>query len=377
MWQTFHDAWWRLATQSQPASFLDTFACGALRVCSTAYQCAVALRNGAYDSGWARQRQLPCRVISVGNITVGGTGKTACVELIVRRLQAMGRRVAVLSRGYGGSRRLYWLRWQDGTLFINGQADASIQDLADEPRLLARHLDGVPVVVAADRVQAGQFACRSFGVDTVVLDDGFQHRRLRRDCDIVLIHALMPLGGWMLFPRGPMREPLDSLRRAQVMIVTKADEALEKLGALKERLHAMSPEATILSSVHEPSHLVDGLTQRPLDLKQLARVRVGLLSSIGDPHGFESTVQRLGASIDWHAQFPDHHCYTQKDWLSIRLRTEQRCQTLLTTEKDWVRLASFAVAEPPAVPLWVLGIRMTMLSGERALDDRLARLYAG
>ncbi|MCH8203168.1 MAG: tetraacyldisaccharide 4'-kinase [Proteobacteria bacterium] len=141
MWKSLHDAWWRLATQSHPESFSDALVCGALRTGSVVYQAAVTLRNLAYDKGLARQITLPCRVVSVGNLTVGGTGKTACVELISKRLAARGKRVAVLSRGYGGRRKEYWLTSEQGALRVNGEA-REMDGLADEPQLLAHHLDG-------------------------------------------------------------------------------------------------------------------------------------------------------------------------------------------------------------------------------------------
>ncbi len=343
-----------------------------------AYGAAVALRNGAYDRGWRRQVKLPCRVVSVGNLTVGGTGKTACVELITRKLTASGRHVAILSRGYGGARRDYWLRWEGGRLEINGEPGGGSDGLADEPQLLARHLKGVPILVGPRRDRTGQLACESFGVDTVVLDDGFQHRQLQRDCDVVLIHARMPFSGWPLLPRGPMREPLTALKRAQVIVLTKADEALETLGALSERLRSFSPEAAIMTAVHEPSSLEDPLTGRMEGPQYLSGRQVGLVSSIGDPEGFEATIRRLHATVKWHQAFPDHHRYQPGDWTTICDHVARSpVDALVTTEKDWVRFQTCPMSHVPCpTSLWVLSVRMKVLSGEHALDDRLARLYA-
>ena len=378
MWQSLHDAWWRLATQHRPQSFVDALACRALETASITYGAAVTLRNLAYDQGWARQVRLPCRVVSVGNVTVGGTGKTACVELISRKLEALGRRVAVLTRGYGGARQEYWLRASDGQLEVNGETPTGFSGLADEPQLLARHLDGIPVLVGARRDRTGRLACQSFGADTVVLDDGFQHRRVQRDCDIVLVHARTPLGGWAVLPRGPMREPLTALRRAHVVIVTKADEALETLGALSERLRAFSPEAVLVTALHAPASLVDGATGEQHAPSRLDGARVGLVSSIGDPEGFEATVRRLHATVLWHRAFPDHHPYQASDWDAVRARASvERPDAIVTTEKDWVRLQPVTAAQGAApVPVWILGVTMQLLSGEEALDARLAGLYA-
>ena len=376
MWQSLHDAWWRLATQSQPRSFSDALACSALATGAVAYRAAVALRNAAYDQGLAAQVRLPCRVVSVGNLTVGGTGKTTCVEFIAKKLLAAGSRVAVLSRGYGGSPRDYCLQMEAGRLLVNGEPIAGTDGLADEPQLLARHLAGVPVLVGRRRDRTGRLAHTQFGAETLILDDGFQHRRVARDCDIVLIHARMPFGGWALLPRGPMREPLSALSRAHAIIVTKADEALETLGALEERLRSLNPDAALATAVHEPSTLWEAATEQPLDLSRLEGLQVGLVSSIGDPDGFEATLRRLHATVAWHRAFPDHHRYRAKDWAALRREQGVRPEAIVTTEKDWLRLKPVAGNTPLDVPLWVLGVRLRLLTGDTLLDDRLAGLRA-
>ncbi len=375
-YHALHDAWWRLVTQSRPRALSDTLACSLLSVGSLAYRAVVSLRNAAYDHGWIRSVRLPCRVVSVGNLTVGGTGKTACVELIVNTLTTLDKSVAVLSRGYGGRRGEYWLQGQGDRLLVNGREDSQEDGLADEPQLLARHLERVPIFVGPHRARTGQAACTQFGLEAVVLDDGFQHRVVQRDCDIVLIHARMPFNGWPLLPRGPMREPLASLRRAHVIVMTKADEALERLGALTERLRALNPHATFVTAVHAPSSLTDGLTNAQRDLGRLNGARVGLVSSIGDPEGFESTVRRMHATVLWHRTFPDHHVYQPSDWASIAQGQEIRPDAIVTTEKDWVRLRSTSHESRVTSPIWILRIHMKLLSGEEELHARLASLFA-
>jgi len=379
MWQSLHDAWWRLATQRQPRAFSDALACSALGIGAAVYQGAVALRNAAYDRGWIAQVKLPCRVVSVGNLTVGGTGKTTCVEYVANKLLAMGKRVAVLSRGYGAAPpRDYWLRTDAGRLLLDGEPMTATDGLADEPQLLARRLAGVPILVGRRRDRTGQLAATQFGADTVILDDGFQHRRVARDCDIVLIHARMPLGGWPLLPRGPMREPLRALSRAHIIMITKSDEALGTVGALEEHLQGLNADATVVTTTHEASVLMESATGCAHDPISLAGLRVGLVSSIGDPQGFESTVQRLHASVAWHTAFPDHHRYQPTDWDAIRMHVRQtRPEAIVTTEKDWVRLKPVLGDQTLDAPLWILGVQMKLLHGEEALDDRLARLYAG
>jgi tetraacyldisaccharide 4'-kinase len=372
--RSLHDAWWRLATQDHPRLFPDALAAGVLSAAASGYATAVALRNAAYDRGWRPAAVLPLPVISVGNLTVGGTGKTACVELVARKLMARGRRVAILTRGYGGA-GAYRLRAESGRVVAQG-AGAGAR-LADEPQLLAARLEGVPVFVNPRRDVSGRAAAAEQAYDALILDDGFQHRRVARACDIVLVHARMPLGGWRLLPRGPMREPLTSLRRADIILITKADEALERLASLREQLRSFNKHAAVAAAVHEPSALHEPATGARHDPKRLEGRRVGLLSSIGDPEGFESTVRRLHATVAWHHVLPDHHPYRAADWDAVRAR-HGAVDAIVTTEKDWVRLkARVPAGEPARTPLWVLGVRMRIIEGEEAFDDRLAAVRAG
>ncbi len=343
------------------------------------YQGGVSVRNLAYDRGWMPQERLSCRVISVGNLTLGGTGKTACVERLASKVQQLGQRVAILSRGYGGrQQKPYWLVAQAGQVLRNGHTGTD--GLPDEPQLLALHLPGTPILVGARREQTGSLAVAQFQTGVVILDDGFQYRRLHRDCEVVLINARMPLGGWPLFPRGPMREPLASLRRADVIIVTKVDQSLELAAAMQERLRSVSPTAIIATAVHEPLALKDGVTSETLSLDLLSRGRVSLLSSIGDPDGFEQTVRRMGATVVSHAAYPDHYAYQRQDWHAmLHAASRDRAEALVTTEKDWIRLQPYLEGmkgTSVSVPVWVLRIQMRFLSGEEHIDARLAAVCA-
>ncbi len=379
MWRSLHDAWWRLATQHHPTSCPDRLTSSVLTAGSIVYQAGVAARNANYDRHPARQVRLPCAVISVGNLTVGGTGKTACVELVVRKLLARGRRVAVLSRGYGGPRRTYWLRADQGRLVCDGQPVGEAGVWADEPQLLARWLGGVPVVVGRRRDRTGRLACAKFGCDTIVLDDGFQHRQLHRDCDIVLVSARMPPGGWPVLPRGPMREPLESLRRAEMVVLTKADDDWTAANVLMERLRVLAPQAVSVVAAHEPMAIRSVPSGAVATPGSLAGQHVGLVSSIGDPQGFESTVQGLQASVLWHQVFPDHHPYRVNDWaMVLRQAQATRPDAILTTEKDWVRLAAVAHDRlPSTTPVKLVEVRLKIVRGEEEFDARLARVHAG
>lgn len=388
MWRSLHDTWWRL-TLTPPQSFSDHLLDNALRGGVWVYGAAVRWRNRAYDRAWLRQARLPRPVISVGNLSVGGTGKTACVEYLASRLTAKDRRVCILSRGYGGrTGQPYWLLAEQGRLLLNGQTVADRDDLPphrhrwgglpDEPALLASRLPGVPVLVGRRREVTGRQACEAFQADAVILDDGFQYRRLARDCEIVLVNARMPLGGWPLLPRGPMREPLESLSRADVVLITKADQSLERVAVLQEQLRRFAPQALIATAVHEPEGVRDWRTDDAVPLERVNGRRIALLSSIGDPEGFEQTLIRMGASVSSHARYPDHHRYQRPEWADL-LRTAGACgaHAVVTTEKDIIRLQPFRdEAAAGGVPVWVLRIRLRMLSGEDELDARLAGVCA-
>ncbi|MBI2885028.1 MAG: tetraacyldisaccharide 4'-kinase [Candidatus Omnitrophica bacterium] len=374
MRKSLHDAWWRIAT-TPPRSLSERLLAGTLQSGVGIYQWGVGAKNLAYDHGWIRPARLPRPVISVGNLTVGGAGKTACVAWLAEKLRGAGKRVSVLSRGYGGTVATPAVLLQhEGALQLNGRPAAEADGLPDEPQLLAKALPGVPVLIGARREQTGWLAIQQHHADVLVLDDGFQHRRLHRDCDLVVVQARMPLGGWPLLPRGPMREPLTSLRRADAIILTKSDQSLPVLGALEERLRAINPDAVMAAAVHEPAVLVDAVSGAERPAAEAARLQAHLLSSIGDPEGFEQTLRRLGATVLSHTVYPDHHPYTAEDWRTLAA-SGSGGDGWITTEKDLVRLGRFVRAEPPRRGrVWVLRVRMRFLSGEQDVDDRLARV---
>jgi len=350
---------------------------GLLGSASLMYRAGVGLRNFAYDCGLAGQTRVACPVISVGNLSVGGTGKTVCVEYLAEALKRLNKRVCVLSRGYSGKgRKSYVLERRGDTLLADGRAVTRDERLPDEPQLLAWRLK-VPVLVGPRRVKTGRLAVGHFKADAILLDDGFQHRRLARDLEIVLVNGRMPLGGWPLLPRGPMREPLGSLSRANVILITKADQSLDSLAALKERLKSLNPKAAIATAMHEPSSLGDPLRKTELPLDRLSKGRLTLASSIGDPDGFEHTVAQLGGSIVSHLRYPDHYRYALADWEEVLRRASvEAADAVVTTEKDLIRLRPFlGRVDPGRLGIWVLGVRLRLLSGEDALHARLLSLW--
>ncbi len=300
-----------------------------LGLLSLPYQGAVAARNRLYDRGILRQERLPCPVISVGNLTVGGTGKTPTVILIARMLRGEGRRPAVLSRGYGGAARSPVNTASDGKQVLMGWRDAG-----DEPILIAKAVPGVPVLTGPERIRTGRAAIEQYGADVLILDDAFQHRALFRDLDIVILDATRPLGNSSLLPQGPLREPQEALWRAHLLIRTGDPETEGPLP------HA--PSLPSFRGVHRPRELVKAATGHPLPLAELYGKKVCAFAGIAHPEAFRRSLAVLGAEIVSYRDFPDHHPYRTSDLEALRrLAGDSAADRIVTTEKDGIRLADF------------------------------------
>lgn len=331
---------------------------------SFAYSGGVVLRLGLYRRGWLPRRRLPCRVISVGNLVAGGTGKTPLVEVLARAMHRQGRRVVILLRGYRGRAEGPPTLVSDGSR-IQGRPPW----VGDEAYLLARNLSGVPVIMGADRYQAGCFAVEEFGAEDVLLDDGFQHLALYRDLDILLIDGANPFGYGYLLPRGTLREPMTSIGRAQVLIVTRADLAGET-GFLKQHLRSLNREAPILLACHQPHGLQAVGGEETMGVEALQGTAAMAFSGIADPASFEATLTRLGTKILKHLAFPDHYCFTQKDIEAIlEMGRDLKAEMILTTEKDAVRIPDFSMDQ--GIPIYALKIEFAFLEGQEALEQLL------
>jgi tetraacyldisaccharide 4'-kinase len=323
---------------------------GVLWACSGLYGVAVARRNRRYDRGDSIAK-VDAPVISVGNITTGGTGKTPLVIDIGRRLQQLGRKVGVLSRGY----------------------KAGPDQAGDELQLVARRLPEAVCVADPDRTAAAKRAIAEQRVDAIVLDDGFQHRRLHRDLDVVAIDATRPFGFGHLLPRGLLREPLRSLRRAGLIVVTRADQVdADTLRALHARLGEIAPQVPRLSCRHEPSGLVE-LGGEPSEVTIEPGCGVFCFSAIGNPDAFEATVRQMGAQICGYVRLPDHHRYQSDDLARIAQEAKRGGAALvLTTEKDAVKVANLAFDWP--LPALAVRVEVTFLDdGDTILQRILER----
>jgi tetraacyldisaccharide 4'-kinase len=331
----------------------------ALRLISLPYGGIVAARNRLYEGGVLRQQKLPRPVISVGNLTVGGTGKTPTVIFMAHILKDRGYRPAVLSRGYGGCANAPVNVVSDGNRILMGWREAG-----DEPILIAHAAPGIPVLTGNRRLLSGRAAVENFGADVLILDDGFQHRSLFRDIDMVLLDTARPFGNGFLLPRGPLREPPDSLRRADILLRTGDAENGEPLRK------AASPPS--FRAIHKPQGVVAGGTQRIEMVAALLGQKVFAFAGIGSPEAFRRSLTELGAAVVGFRVFPDHHPYDLSDIENLRrLAAESGAARIITTEKDGIRLADFPdfLAE-----LFLLRIAMEMTPDESFAELIFSRL---
>jgi tetraacyldisaccharide 4'-kinase len=324
-----------------------------LRAAEVPYTAAVRWRNRRYDAAPARRAGVP--VVSVGNLTLGGTGKTPMVQWIVGWFRRRGVRVAVISRGYGARA---------------GQSN-------DEALELEQKLPGVIHLENPDRLAAAATAVGQHDAELIVLDDAFQHRRIHRDLDIVMLDALEPLGFGHVFPRGTLREPVDGLRRADVVALSRADMLEPSLVAdLHRRVRSHAPEADWLEVVHAPRCLLrsDG-REEPLD--SLRDQSVGAFCGIGNPAGFLHTLRSCGYRVTAFREFPDHHGYTRsdiawlEDWAAGLDAAAVHKDTVLCTHKDLVKLAIDRLGPHP---LRALSVEIDFLVGQEELEARLLAL---
>ncbi len=328
---------------------------------SLPYGGAVRARNRLFDLGVLKQERIGCPVVSVGNLTVGGTGKTPMVIRLAGMLKDRGLRPAVLSRGYGGKSTADVLVVSDGRQLIAGPDEAG-----DEPVLIARRLREVPVLAGPKRTVTGRYARENFGVDVIVLDDGFQHRWIHRDLDIVLLDGRSPLGNGCLLPRGPLREPPSSLERAGVVAFTRSEE--QGASPIDGRIAARLSGRPVLRTRIRPTALV-GADGKEISLPSLAGKRVFAFAGIAQPDSFRVSIESLGGRVTGFIAYGDHHRYTAEDLRRIsRDFAAAGADILLTTEKDGVKIPG---TEALRMQLHVLAIETEILEGAEGLEAAL------
>jgi tetraacyldisaccharide 4'-kinase len=321
------------------------------------YRGLLGAREWLYGRGVLRSRTLACPVVSIGNLTVGGTGKTPAVELAAQTLSALGRRVAIVSRGYR--------RRSTGIQVVADTASVRVDpaDAGDEPFLLARRLPGVAVVVGANRYDAARLAVERFGATAIVLDDGFQHRTLRKDVEIVMVRARHPWGNGQLLPGGPLREPLDALARA-TLVVASGVEHLDDLHAVQRAAARYAPDVPVVAARYVPVECWEASRLAPRPPEHLAGRRLVAFAGLASPEGFSRTLAELRVDVPHFQRFVDHHWYSAGDLASLDARAATLgAEGLVTTEKDWVRLRD---APRPRRPIHVVSVRLALSDGAEA-----------
>lgn len=348
---------------------------------SALYFLIVQTRLFLYRSRIFRESAPGCTVISIGNLTVGGTGKTPVVEMLARALTERGRRVAILSRGYKSRprpliARLFDRIFKKKNMFtprIVSDGRALLLDsrvAGDEPFMLANNLRGVPVLVDKDRVKSGLYAIDHFDSDTLLLDDGYQYLRLKRRINIALVDRQAPFGNGFLLPRGTLREPAANLRRAHYILITKcSDESNDSLIRLIRRYNKT---ADIIECTHRPIYLREIYTgeTRPLDF--LKGLRVASLCGIAAPESFEQALRELGANLEITRAFADHHRFSRSEIRPfIRRCVQRRIPAIITTEKDAVRFPRLTDVD---VPIYFLRVEIEILRGHAQWKRLLDRI---
>jgi tetraacyldisaccharide 4'-kinase len=323
---------------------------------------------------------LGCLVVVVGNLTVGGTGKTPVVEKFARALRDRGRKVAILSRGYRSKSAPMWKKWwyrlshtaePPPRIVSDGQRVLLDSEQAgDEPYMLARNLPGVFVIVDKNRVKAGTYAIKKFGCDTLILDDGFQYLPLKGRLNLLLVDKTNPFGNGHLLPRGILREPIKHLKRASYVFLTKSDGVRDV--ELEELIQKHNPGVDVIECAHRPQYLQRFGTDERQPLEWLRGKKVGAFSGIAVPESFEKFVRDLGGHIAFTRRFLDHYRFTSADFVEIFTEgIEQKVEFIVTTEKDAVRLPD---GLPCAVPIYYLRLEIDIIRGASDFDEAVERI---
>jgi tetraacyldisaccharide 4'-kinase len=353
---------WMRIVRGEARAPREWLAAAGLRALSVGYGLALRLHLAGYRLGVARRTRFPVPVVSIGNLTLGGTGKTTASLAVARWLSEQGRRVAYLSRGYRGA-------GERKTLIVSeGFGPLLPADIAgDEPYMVARALPEVFVLVGRDRRRTGALALEKLGAEAIVLDDGFQYQRLARDLDIVLVDALLPFGYDLLVPRGLLREPPSHLARAGAVWITHSDLVRKAdLAVTRERIRRLAPGARLWEAVHQPVRLRSLIVDDEVELEALSGRKICALSSLGNPLAFERSLERLGAEITARVRFPDHHSY-RADELRADLAELNGAEWIITTEKDAVRMPAGDLNRPS----WALGVELAGRPDGPALSEEL------
>lgn len=348
---------------------------GFLKGISYIFAFVVSVRYLLYRTGLMRRYPLGIQVISIGNVTAGGTGKTPVTEIFARTLAAQGRKVAILSRGYRRKEAPFWRRLftqvvEPPLVVSDGKRVLLDSETGgDEPYMLASNLPGVAVVVDRNRVKAGRYAIKRLGCDTIILDDGFQYQKLKHSIEVVLVDSTNPFGNGNMLPRGILREPARHLKRADIIFLTKCRG---DVSAVREEIRRYNTKAEIVECNHAPKVLKDVWSREEYPLTWLKGKTTCTLSGIASPKGFENSLRHLGAKVIWCERYADHHRYASSEILYALNRTaDMGADALVTTEKDAVR---FPRLETSPVKCLYLRIAIEILNGAENFTSIINRI---
>ena len=317
-----------------------------LTLLSLVFLLGVYIRVFLYRFGFFKTEKLNCRVVSIGNLTVGGTGKTPLIFEMAKRLREKGEGVVVVSRGYKGSKA------NEVTIASHGDGPlVSWEEVGEEPFWLARRCKGIPVLVGKNRYRVGQFALKKLKPTVILLDDGFQHLKLHRDLNLLLIDCTAPFGNGYLLPRGPLREPLSHMNRASGVVLTRVNQA-QDLEGIKQKIEPWVQGKPIFHLNFFPVGFLSLGTEMEAGLTLIKEKKVLAISGIGNPFNFHQTLHELEPKEILEKVYPDHHHYSRRDFEEI-LEAGKKVNFIITTEKDSVKLEPFLEKE---TSLWVLRI---------------------
>ena len=347
---------------------------GVLQGMSYIYGFGLRVNLWMYEAGILSARKLDCCVISIGNITVGGTGKTPTAQRVAMTIKNMGYRVAVLNRGY----RAHWDK-PIGVVSDGEKIYMNSYEAGDEAYLMAKTMPGVPVVIGRNRDVTGSYAVEKLNAEVIIMDDGFQHWQLKRDMDIVLVDTQNLFGNGVMLPGGAMREPLSHLNRADILLFTRSDRSSQLTRtSLAESIRQYNKTAPIVESIHHTKEFVEiadwykGIQEKPVLMEELKGKRVIVFSAIGNPLSFEQNVSGCGLDIVEAIRYPDHHDFgmPEMQYISERAR-ELNADALITTSKDAVKIPTEFIYSNHEIPLYVMNMDIMIIRNEEIFDSKL------
>ena len=338
-----------------------------LGLAAAGYSIAIRYFNFLYSKGWLKAYHVDATVICVGNITVGGTGKTPLVVWLCKHLisdfnfQISDFGCAILTRGYK----------------VNQNLKIKAQIYTDEVAIHAESCAGIKVIVNPDRVAGAIEAISKFKAEVLIMDDGFQHRGLARDLDIIAIDGTQPFGYGKMLPAGLLREPVTSLKRADVAVITRCDQITEtELNQIEKKLEAINPDMIIAKSIHAPTY-VKSADNKEISLEHLKGKKIYAFCGIGNPEAFFRTIKQLGGNLIGSKIYNDHHHYTDRCLADIYKQAKHlKSDLILTTQKDWTKIKRLALLKKD-IPLGYIGIEIKFLAGEKKLRGLIEKTLAG